>query len=536
MKTLIGLAVLVGVAVVAMVQAPAPAAESLTKLVPQQALLVLEAKDFAALVRDWNASPEKAQWLKSENYEVFSRSRLLLRLADAQEEFAGAAGFTPDMPLLEAVAGGESVLALYDIGKLEFLYVTRLPSAKAVETVLWQKRNDYQPRNAGGHPYYVRTEPRTRRVAAFAVVGDTLLLATRENLLSGALLLMAGGRGSIREEAWYAGAAGSRPAGELRMVLNLEALARSAHFRSYWIQGRVSDSAAVVDVFRSTGEVREERTFFNHRDTEGTEKNTRAVGEAVGLVPEDAGLYRAWASPPVEQAIETLERKVLAPRSIGQAVPPVSQADDTSLETRIDDAPLVDTGGRFQDSPLRKLLEGVKLEALVEWQSSRPTSGGVFVNTPATVVLLASSDWDAAAARAAVAQAVADLWTTSNLGLTWTPRDGYHTLAGLAPVAVAARGRLLVVSGTPLPLPATPRPAPVTLDHVVYAATFQHGRERANLARLMSQMEGPRVPDRPPLFFSQNLASLSGALARVESASILVRDNGTQTVIYKLRP
>src|SRR5574337_379827 len=103
--------------------APKPNAKSLASLMPAGPLLYLESPDFASLVHDWNTSSAKELWLKSDNYQVFSRSRLYLRLKEAQGQFATAAGFPPDMSLAESVAGGESVLALYDIGNLEFLYI-----------------------------------------------------------------------------------------------------------------------------------------------------------------------------------------------------------------------------------------------------------------------------------------------------------------------------------------------------------------------------------------------------------------------------
>ena len=52
----------------------------LSKYVPAGPLLYMEAKDFSSLLADWNASGQKKQWIKSSNYEVFSRSRLFLRL------------------------------------------------------------------------------------------------------------------------------------------------------------------------------------------------------------------------------------------------------------------------------------------------------------------------------------------------------------------------------------------------------------------------------------------------------------------------
>ena len=89
-----------------------PAAPGIDAYIPAGALLYIESRNFSSLLADWNASPEKALWLQSANYQVFSRSRLLLRLKQAQDEFAAAAGVPPDFALLQAVAGTQSALAV----------------------------------------------------------------------------------------------------------------------------------------------------------------------------------------------------------------------------------------------------------------------------------------------------------------------------------------------------------------------------------------------------------------------------------------
>ena len=105
---------------------------SLSKYVPAGPVLYLETKDFSSLLSDWNSSPEKRVWVNSANYEVFSRSRLFLRLKGAGDQFASAAGLPPDMNFTSQIAGTHSALALYDIGNLQFLYITYLPSAKSM--------------------------------------------------------------------------------------------------------------------------------------------------------------------------------------------------------------------------------------------------------------------------------------------------------------------------------------------------------------------------------------------------------------------
>jgi len=77
-----------------------------------------------------------------------------------------------------------SVFALYDIGNLQFLYITYLPSAKSVQTTLWQTRSNFEPRSAGGVNFYLRRDPQSQREVAFAVSGDYLLLSTREDLMA----------------------------------------------------------------------------------------------------------------------------------------------------------------------------------------------------------------------------------------------------------------------------------------------------------------------------------------------------------------
>jgi len=130
--------------------AAAPNSPPLSKYVPAGPLLYLESKDFASLLSDWNSSSQKKQWIQSDDYEVFSRSRLSLRLKGAGDQFAAAAGLRHDMDFLSQISGKHSAVALYDIGSLQFLYITYLPSAKSLETALWRTREKFEPRSAGG--------------------------------------------------------------------------------------------------------------------------------------------------------------------------------------------------------------------------------------------------------------------------------------------------------------------------------------------------------------------------------------------------
>src|SRR5258708_6441686 len=270
--------------------APAPELP-LSKYVPSGALLYLQAKDFSALLADWNGSPQKQEWLRSSNYQVFSRSRLLLRLRDAGNQFATAAGLPPDMNFLGQIAGSDSALALYDIGKLQFLYVTRLPAANSMQGQLWRTRSKFETRNAGGTTFYLRRDPECDSEVAFAVSGNYLLLTTREDLMASALQLMAGSTAhSIEADPWWAqSVAAAGAVGDLRMVLNLDKIVPSPYFRSYWVQQNVTDmkqyAAAISDLFRDNQEYREERVLLK-RAVGGTASSTEEPGDIPASVPD----------------------------------------------------------------------------------------------------------------------------------------------------------------------------------------------------------------------------------------------------------
>jgi hypothetical protein len=545
MKTAAVILALFAAAAAAVWQTPFPAAPTMAGMAPAGPVLVLEANDFASLVRDWQSSKEKANWLQSDNYRAFSTSMLLLRLAQLRDEFAGAAGLAPDMSLVESVAGTHSILALYNLREIEFVYITRLPTAQAVQSVLWQKRNDYQPRQSAGVTYYVRSEG--ERQVAFAASGDYLLLATREDLMGRALELMntpAGARiPAVTSDAWFSQAiAVAGQPGDLRLTLDLQTLARAPQFRSYWIQNNVSDlrayRAAVADVRRESGQIREERLMLR---MEPADAPAPLGAEIAGMVPEGAGLYRMWSSPSVDMVVGTLRHKVLAsgpPRVAGMPVAPQQIAPDSSdnsdsnggadeteprpasfgrsstdLETRIDQAPLPETGA-FDERPLRKLLAVSTPRSMLVTQTARDIPGGVFETTRVAVIVEADS-WDVTAVR------------------------------GVFGAAATVRGRFLIAgdpgstrAGAQQALPAG----------VVYAGGFAHAQERGGYIKMlrvmdrvppwMAQMGTPDQP-RAPMFFAGNLASLSNTLSRLASLSIVVRDTGRalqQTVIYRMAP
>lgn len=542
-------------------------APKLATLMPSGAMFYLEAPDFGRLLRDWDTSKVKADWLQSDNYAVFSRSNLFTKLQEVYSQYGDAAGFLPDLKSIIGMAGTDSALALYGIRDVEFLYISRIAEADFSKTQLWAVRGKFEQRQAGEVPFYLRTDPGSKRTVAFAFNKGYLLLATRDDLVAQALELMAGGANpSVASDRWYrdATAAASNP-GELRLVMNLESLVNSVYFRSYWVQRNGSVvrqyRAGVADVTRTNGNITETRVFLRAPDRTPAAAPTATVSNLLALVPTEAGMYKVSRLSDAGAAAALIVQKLIGPRPQrvrdDRYAPSEVSIDSTAgsegdLETRIDEQPLPSDAGLVDSvAAVRVLIEKSGARALLLMQSSSPANG-TFVQMPAVIVLEGASDWDRNAIRAALTAATGKLWTTSQLGAGWatdaSSPQPIERLDGLGTLAFATRGQLLFLSddsrllATVLNRAATTTPASV----FTYAAGFRHSRERSNYERVMTALDftSPVANDNAdlersgaPAFFSRNIASLS----RVVSNLIEIRvteeernDATIQTVLYRM--
>lgn len=556
-------------------QSVAPVAQ-LPALLPEGALLSIEAKDFSSLLKDWDASPEKRSWLLSDNYAEFSNSRLFSRLSQAQDEFSAAAGLPADASLLEMVAGKESCLGLYDIGKLEFVYVTRLNQQDIENTPLWQTRSKFEQRTEAGTAFYVRKDEQSSRTAAFASKDGWLILGTRDDLVAGVLDRLAGTDShSLANEGWYAEAVQNAQSerGDLRMVLDLDKIVRTPYFRSYWIQNNITElkqyTAAVSDLYRSRQGYREERMLLRReRATSALEGDVTALAS---LAPADAAFYEAQASPNTEDLLNSLREDLLelgpaqsqaAPTTAPSAAAAENAGSASQLDVLIDQAPA--SAPRIDVyQALRTLLATQQPDAVMEVFSSRSrqhdaTSGGsVFVTLQVAMVVSAPRAWDEAAVRSALTAALPRNLTAGEIGTNWIkrsdPSGDYLALNSALPLFAAVSDKQLFLANDHLLLEhllagRSSAAQTNTASGVTYAAVFRPAQAESDFRTLTAQLDlaGHRgAADQraaapggeSPAFFSGNISSLDHAIFNtLGSERIEERDKGaevTQSVTYQ---
>jgi len=523
--------------VVARHQQSAAAPASLAEYAPQGGLLAVESPDFAAMVKAWMSSPEEQRWLTSDNYAGFSRSRLFAQLGDAQDQFVATAGLPVDARFVQQVAGQQSLLVLYDIHSLEFLYITRMPAGEAQKTPLLALKSKFEERKAGDTSFYVRTEGDPARTVAFAVRGDYLLLATSEDKMAAALQLMQQPSDrTLKSEGWYANtvAAAARQAGDLRMTLNLAQIVASPYFRSYWVQQNVTQikqySAGLSDLYRDAGAFREERVLLKS-DPEQKFVSTDLT-RVLAYAPSKSGMYRAMAQPDPATVLAQLQDKVLDRmsavfRDAHQAptadLSTPQAGDTTSLEERIDEPVVVSPVRSIQLKPLSDLLSAMPAQAMLVYSASEtPASGLTAVH--AAVALSSSTPWDAASLQNAISAAMAPKITVGAAGLNWQQQKSgnlqWVELSGMQPLALAVSGNVFVLAtdrATLLRMMNAAVSASHTAQVAGTVAGFDHSSERdafAHVAETLDQYHpdtaaAKKNAGNPPPFFAGNMVSLS---------------------------
>ena len=555
---------------------PPATQQPLAAFVPQGSLLSIESPNFAALLKSWSSSPEQRTWLTSDNYAAFSRSRLFGRLHDAQDEFATSAGLPPDFEFLQQVAGQQSLFAWYDIGNLQFLYITRMPASDAEKTPLLQLRTKFQLRKTGEDSFYIRTQGDPERTVAFAVHGDYLLLATRQDLLANALLLMQHpGQASLQTEPYYTtsiAAARTAPASSqlsLRMALNLTRILPTPYFRSYWIQQNITElkqySAAISDLYLDSKSFREERALIPA--SPDTTIATADLAPLLQYLPA-AGVYRATAHPTTAQTIDALNDKLLARTAANFRDPHLAPVADlsapsagssTDLETRIDTLPVPQQPLTAALAPLRSLLDTTPLDAILTYSSITSSSAtppdNLFLPIHTAVILSSPTPFNPASIQSALMEALSAHLTVSATSLTWQPHQQgnttYFQLEGLQNLSFAIQGKLCILASDPETLLQSitrPHNAPPTPLLATTIAGFNHTAERGGLTRIASLLDRTaniQPSDDTLPFFSRNITSLSNTFQSLDSETFTETidtkpddPNHTvrQNVLYQWRP
>jgi hypothetical protein len=275
----------------------------LASVMPKGAMVYLQVRDLGTLMKTWNASPTHEAFYNSASFKNFEKSNIYLKFQDRRKDFETALGFGLDEARLSELAGAASAVAIYDIGKVEMVFVTEVGREKAIATEMFKHIPQFQERSSNGLPYYVRDVStdggRLNQQFCFAYVESKLIVTTTEGLMIRALAnsKAAGDDAMLADVLSIANLARGFAARDLTMWVDQTKLNRSRHFKSYWIYGNAGEKSrdslakiesGLIDLRFAAEGLNEQRWFKTTEAVQSTTALTAEQGTAfLRFVPRD---------------------------------------------------------------------------------------------------------------------------------------------------------------------------------------------------------------------------------------------------------
>lgn len=297
----------------------------LAGIAPRGAMVYVQARDLSALMKMWTASNARKQFYGSKSFTSFSGSHAYLKLQDRKKDFETALGFGLDESRLAELAGGSSAIAVYDIGKLELVFITEVARERAIATAMFKQAPQFQERNSDSGAYYVRDVTtdggRLNQQFCFAHAAGKLLITTSEGLMIRTLAnaKAAGADSLLADVSATAELAKGFASHDVTMWLDQTRLNRSRHFNNYWIHRNVAALANIetglIDLRFTTAGLTEQRWFKTSGASQsaGTLTNEQA-NALIKFAPADTQLIELRG----ESATNDLLSKTVAQSLFGK--------------------------------------------------------------------------------------------------------------------------------------------------------------------------------------------------------------------------
>src|SRR2546430_15534443 len=112
--------------------------------VPRGALVYAQFSDLPALIKRWDESKFKEQYLASTNFQQFQSRHLALKLIERWQEFNDGIGFSLDALTVGEASENKAVLAVYDFGRLEMIFIAPVSEEKLAATKFFQSADQFE--------------------------------------------------------------------------------------------------------------------------------------------------------------------------------------------------------------------------------------------------------------------------------------------------------------------------------------------------------------------------------------------------------
>ena len=269
----------------------------------EEALAFVEFTDLPAFLRLWETSELKQKYLESENFNALKQRRLGLKLASRWQELNEAVGFPLDLEIVRSLAEKRAAIGVYDIGKLEFVFIAPVSGEFFTATAFFQNRDQFEEKLLQNGATVFSTNVaadrgRQPQKLLFAHLKGRFILATSESLLLKTMNNINGISVKKRltdEPSFKILTENSKP-NIVSVWVNQTALNKDYYFKRYWLMPDANKlkniRAGIFEIAPEEKKIVERRRFLLEKEANAPKLNPAETQKTISLVPEDVSFYQ----------------------------------------------------------------------------------------------------------------------------------------------------------------------------------------------------------------------------------------------------
>lgn len=276
---------------------------------PREALVYVQIADLPEFIKLWNDSTFNAKYSESGSYADFRNNHLGLKLASRWREFSDAAGFPIDLKAASGFAGKTAAIAIYDIGKLEFVFIAPVSDEVFAATKFVQNQSKFEEQtfDDGTMIYRVKVESdkgRQKQELIFANAKGRFVVATSEKLIVQTLnnINEQPSKSRLIDEPSFAELSEQIEPHSATVWVNQKALNADYYFKRYWLMSNVADlkniRAGIFDfsIAAKDKKIIEHRKFLLEKTVESLPVEPTQTAETIRFLPQNIAFYRLQKS------------------------------------------------------------------------------------------------------------------------------------------------------------------------------------------------------------------------------------------------
>ena len=451
---------------------------------PRGALVYAQTGDLPAIIKLWNESKFKEKYPDSKNFSELQNRHLGLKLASRWAEFNAAAGFDLDLETLSGLTENRASIAVYDIGKLDFVLIAPVSGELFAATKFAGNQAHFTAETLADETVVYRTEiaadrGRQKQELIFTHVKNRFVLATSEKLLAQTLTNINGntGKNSLSDEPDFKILSEDFEPRTATVWVNQTALNDDYYFKRYWLMSETKDlkniRAGIFDFSAEAGKLIERRKFALVQPKNSPNIKPKDAVESLAFVPEDVPIYQLQTADAqtsenaVRATIFAREKKPESGRrhsshyfsnyDDGSETPDYSSPGenyDQNIDEQDDDLQIANVA---QKNDFTAVLQSAQPQTVLTFSEPQVSPAPLFVEFKrgAVFTLAAPENFDKTAFEAAIVKKFASQITVSgqNMSVNWESKpDGNSDWRALNlpmlgwQAVYAVRGNKLVVA------------------------------------------------------------------------------------------